>query len=405
MSNLCLICRGTKLLCGKAYCPILVKSILKFKIKNITLKREVYGSSPPSVFVGRIGYPEVYIGPAAPSFLGNTEIYDKPEGWINKPLEEILDYRFSLIFGRTKVKVKDISNRTVEIIQEISMAERPVGIEMVLKNSPIPRIRFDEHTPPQGPTAPLSKISVTENIRVDKKIEKAYYDTDLKARNAIIELYRNKVDVSKIQKILSVGGLGLIKNRRLVPTRWAITAVDSTISENLIKEIKEFPTIEKYQVFIREYMKNLFIVILIPRSWSYEWMEGWFPNTTWNRSKEIDIEGDYEDFKGRTTYPSIGGCYYAARLATAEYLYRIKRQATAILIREIYPGFDLPIGVWFVRENLRETFKQKPLEFDNIKEVIEYVSKKTKIDFNEWIKRSYLLRKVISERKIKEWLK
>jgi len=405
MSNPCLICRGTKFLCGKAYCPIIVKSIVRFKIKNISLKKEIYGSSPPSVFVGRIGYPKVYIGPAAPSFLGDTEIYDKPEGWINKPLEEILDYRFSLILGKTKVKVKDISNKTVEILQEISIAEKPINIEMVLKKNPIPRIKFDEYVPPQGPTAPLVKINITENIRVDKKIEKAYYDTDLKARDAIIELYRNKVDVSRIQKVLSVGGLGLIKNRRLVPTRWAITAVDSIISEELIKEIKEFPIIEKYQVFVREYMKNLFIVILIPRAWSYEWMEGWFPNTTWNRSKEISIEGDYEEFKGRTTYPSIGGCYYAARLATTEYLYKIKKQATAILIREIYPGFDLPIGVWFVRENLREAFKQKPLEFDNIKEVIEYVSKKTKIDFNEWIKKSYLLRKIISERKIKEWLK
>jgi len=103
MSNLCLICRGTKLLCGKAYCPIIVKSIVRFKIKNISLKKEIYGSSPPSVFVGRIGYPKVYIGPAAPSFLGDTEIYDKPEGWINKPLEEILDYMFSLILGKIKV--------------------------------------------------------------------------------------------------------------------------------------------------------------------------------------------------------------------------------------------------------------------------------------------------------------
>jgi len=405
MSNLCLICRGTKLLCGKAYCPIIVKSIVKFKIKDISLKKEIYGSSPPSVFVGRIGYPKVYIGPAAPSFLGDTEIYDKPEEWIGKSLEEILNYRFSLILGKTKVKVKDISDKNVEMLQEIAMAEKSVNIEMILKNTPKPKIRFDEYTPPQGPTAPLVKINITENVRIDKKIEKVYYDTDLKAKNAIIELYKNRVDISKIQKILSVGGLGLIKNRKLVPTRWVITTVDSTISEELIKEIKEFPIIEKYQVFVREYMKNLFIVILIPGAWSYEWMEGWFPNTTWNRSKEVSIEGDYEEFKGRTTYPNIGGCYYAARLATAEYLYKIKRQATAILIREIYPGLDLPIGVWFVRENLRETFKQKPLEFDNIKEVIDYVSKKTKIDFNDWIKKSYLLKKVIFEKKIKEWLK
>ena len=404
MENICLLCRGSKLLCGKAYCPILVKSMINANIRIIPRDKEIFGTSPPSIFVGRIGYPKVYVGPGAPPYIGDTQIYDRPELWIGRPLEEILNYRFFMILGRTAVKVTDINNRIVNILQELAMAERPADIEMILKRSPIPRVRFDEYSPPRGPVAPLVKVLPSGNIKVNHKIERVYYDTDLKAKEAVVILYKEGVSVSQIQKVLSVGSMGIGKKRRLVPTRWSITAVDSIISENLLKEVRSFPIIDDYRVFVRKYMKNLFIAILAPRAWSYEWMEGWFPNTTWNAyGQKPSIEGDYEGFKGRTTYPDIGGCYYASRLATAEYLYRIRRQAMAILIREIYPGFILPIGVWFVRENIRAMFNQKPKVFHDIRDVIDYLSKLTQIDFNVWLNKSVLLRRLIKEERIIRW--
>ena len=51
---------------------------------------------------------------------------------------------------------------------------------------------------------------------------------------------------------------------------------------------------------------------------------------------------------GRRDYPAIGGCYYASRLAVLEALRSIRRLAAVITWREIYEGFDLPVGVWDV---------------------------------------------------------
>ncbi|RLF20658.1 MAG: hypothetical protein DRZ82_01395 [Thermoprotei archaeon] len=402
--SLCLLCRGSKLLCGMAYCPIIVRHIAKLRVRNIPDKNIIYGSSPPSLFIGRIGYPIVHIGPGAPPYTGDTSIYDHPESWINKPLEEILDYRFSIITGRTAVKIKDIDNKLVLILQELAMAERPVDIEMVLKKRPIPRVILDEYVPPQGPSAPLMRVSLGGNVKVNRKMEQVYYDTDLRTYDAVMTLYRSGVSVSQIQKLLSVGGIGTLRRRRLVPTRWSITAIDSMISEGLLKEVRRFPLLNEYLVFVRKYMKNLFVAILAPRPWSYEWMECWFPQSTWNPtgSKPI-IEGDYEGFKGRTEYPDIGGCYYASRLATLEYLMRIRRQATAILLREIYPGFNLPIGVWFVRENIRELFKRRPMVFHDIREVFMFLKKITRVDFNVWVEKSVLLRRLMREDRILKW--
>jgi hypothetical protein len=123
-------------------------------------------------------------------------------------------------------------------------------------------------------------------------------------------------------------------------------------------------------------------------------MEAWFPGSTWNRfGGDVEVEGDYEGLKGRSEYPDIGGCYYAARLASTEALLRMKRQATVILWREIYEGFNIPIGVWFVRENLRAMFNDKPKSFTSINEVLNYlrVNKITRVPLDVWVRKSKLM--------------
>ena len=79
--------------------------------------------------------------------------------------------------------------------------------------------------------APIRDLRVS-NTRYNDKIEKAYYDTDLRATNAVVELYNRGVLVTKIQKAFSVGAFG-VEKKRLVPTRWSITAVDDIISKVL----------------------------------------------------------------------------------------------------------------------------------------------------------------------------
>src|SRR3712207_9590693 len=57
------------------------------------------GSSPPSIFVGRYGYPKVRIGPMIPPLHGDTTILDRTELWTGKSIEEIANYRLSLVLG------------------------------------------------------------------------------------------------------------------------------------------------------------------------------------------------------------------------------------------------------------------------------------------------------------------
>jgi hypothetical protein len=185
----------------------------------------------------------------------------------------------------------------------------------------------------------------------------------LKAARAVSTLYEKGVLISKIQRAFSVGAFGLNDNRRLVPTRWSITAVDSIISKDQMEQIKLFPEINEYRVYESQYLDNRFEVLMIPGAWSYEAMEAWYPGTIWNPSgRHAVMFSDWEGYEGRNKYATIGGCYYAARLAVGELLTRERRQAGVVVLREAHPGYIMPVGVWQVRETVRHAVKQKRLK-------------------------------------------
>ena len=138
-------------------------------------------------------------------------------------------------------------------------------------------------------------------------MEKAFYDTDLKAVEAVRNLYKEGVLISKIQKAFSVGAFGIERNRRLVPTRWSITAVDDTLGKQLLKVTKTYPTIDEWRVYDWDQLDNRWSVLLMPTSWRYELIEAWYPNTTWNPlGKQIEIISSHEHFNGRKEYAEMG---------------------------------------------------------------------------------------------------
>jgi hypothetical protein len=58
---------------------------------KLSLKTLV-GATPPSVFVGRFGYPKVKVGPMVSPLHGNTKILDMPEMWTGKTIGDIINF-------------------------------------------------------------------------------------------------------------------------------------------------------------------------------------------------------------------------------------------------------------------------------------------------------------------------
>jgi hypothetical protein len=401
----CVLCKGSRMLCGKSSCPILVKYYSVLKSKPLLDVLNMDGTSPPGVFVGRMGYPYVSIGPLIPPIHGDTEVLDTPELWYGKGINDIVDFRSKLVRGKFRANVLNVNSggKIVDLTRELALSSNPTEVEAEFTKKPAGRLLLNDDVPPYGPSAPLRKLDV-RNLKIDQRIERVYYDSDLNARGAVTSLYNNNVLISRIQKAFSVGAFGIGKHRRLVPTRWSITAVDSILSLELMKKIKLLNTIDEYRVYESVQLDNRWEVVMMPVNWCYELVEAWYPNTVWNpNSSRIVIFSDHEKFEGRTTYAQIGGCYYAARLAVGELLLKEKRQAGVVILREAHPGYIMPVGVWNVRENVRAALKNPPKKFDTMQKVLNYVSTKLDIPIKQWLHHSVVLRDELYQRRISDY--
>ncbi|UCE80993.1 MAG: hypothetical protein JSV94_00715 [Methanobacteriota archaeon] len=404
-SSRCVYCKGSKMLCGKSRCSVLTRYFSAAKATRQLDGISLEGNSPPSVFVGRMGYPKVAVGPMIPPYHGDTSLLDTPERWVGLSIDDIIGFRSSLVRGMHWVDVQDVdsSNRLISRTREIAMAQNPPEIEAEFRRKPIGRLTVDDDVQPFGPSAPLERFDVA-NCRLDQRLEKAASDSDLLARDAVISLYNDGAMVSQIQKAFSVGAFGLGKRRRFVPTRWSITAVDSQLGMHLLEGTKTFPLINEYRVYETHSLDNRWAVLMTPSSWRYELIEAWYPNTVWNpHNDRIAIMSDHEFFDGRKTYASIGGCYYAARLAVNELLSRERRQAGVCIMREAHPGYILPVGVWNVRENVRKALTNPPHRFPTLRSAMTHVSDIMDIPISRWIKSSAVLKDALYQRRVEDF--
>lgn len=351
---------------------------------NLFSSNYIEGSSPPSVFVGSYGYPKVLVGPMVPPVHGDTLVLDSPESWIGKSLEEIVNYRLSLVRGVQAMSVKAPQGKYIENLQELAMSSKSTDSELEFVKSARPTQFIDGENAPFGPMGEIKNAKFSGSSS-DKNIERIFYDKDLLAQDAVLELYNRGIEISRIQKCLSVGMLG--KNRKLVPTRWSITATDDIVSKSLIEEIKNFEIIDYCQVFSYEHLGNLYSVIMFPSRWMFEMQEAWY-----DQEGNIGVGSDFEDIKGLTHYPETTGAHFSSRLAVAEYLLLKKIQAGVMVLREIRPEYAIPVGVWQVREGIRMALKQKPVIRSNFEEGLELACKGLSVDKKEWLARSKLQR-------------
>ncbi len=405
-SGRCIICKGAHALCGKDRCPLMIKFYSQSKSMRVMDATDIEGSSPPAVFVGRYGYPKVDIGPLIPPEFGDTSVMDKPEMWKGKSIEEITDFRFRLIRGKYRIDATDFRSggKIVDQIQEIALTEKPVDMEARFSSKPKGRIILDDEIQPFGPSARIEYMK-SGSGRMHRYLERSFYDTDMKATDAVVNAYRNGTLISEIQKAFSVGTMGVDKNRRFVPTRWSITAVDDIIGKDLLKTTKYNPTIDEFRVYELHALDNRWCILLLPCTWRFELIEAWYPNTTWNPSgRQIEMISDHEFFGGRSEYAHIGGCYYASRMAINELLTKERKTAGAVIFREAHPGYVMPVGVWNVRERVRESLTTKPFTFDTLEGALKHIDNVMDIPRKVWLHHSEILKDFMIQRRIDDYI-
>jgi len=377
-------------ICGEHNCKKHTFLIGTFKGKEFS------GSSPPEIFVGRYNYPNVNIGILSPTTFGDNKLMTSPEEWNknNLTINQITNLRNQLIYGRTKKHIKKTS-RFLETMQEVAMTHKSISASFKLKRTITKNYEKESRAPLISNAAQVDKVRLDENPHIKKKVDYIVSDTDVKSQLAMVELGKSRIGSEQIIKLLSAGLLGLGKNRKLVPTRWSITAVDDTLSKEKLKSLRYAPEISEITVFHGEYLGNHYEFLLLPGTWSFEVIEiSLVSKESWQ---------DYEGFFPRKKYAdSVTGAYYANRLAVTEYLEKIKRQASVLVLREIRPEYTTPLGVGILREASRSSFKLGKT-FNTLDEAFQDIQSRLRQPITNYIEKSWLLKEYGKQSRLNQW--
>ncbi len=169
---------------------------------------EINGSSPPGAFVGHVGYPRVYVGPLIPPTKGDTHVLDTPELWLGKDIQTIIDFRFSLIRGKSLLDIHDAvdPNSYLLDLHDLALSSASVDVDAKFRKKPRMAVSLSDETQPFGPSALIEKLQVSPSTS-ERRLEAVYYDADELAVDGMFELYRDGVEVSRIQRTLILGML------------------------------------------------------------------------------------------------------------------------------------------------------------------------------------------------------
>jgi hypothetical protein len=359
----------------------------------------LFGSTAPEIFVGRSNYPEVSTGLLSPmDHEADATRFATSGEWYQQGLaiDDVLQRRTGLLNSTrsAQVNVEDVWDGFVGVQREVAIADQPVDVEVGLDSSPELDLSLDDITTPTGPRARATDATLAENPSVPRPVEKTLEDDDWAAEGAMTYLYRRGFDVYDINTILSAGALGQGRNRRLVPTRWSITAVDDTVGQYLRGSLRNASSVDEVQVYYNEYIGNQYWVILAPGNWEFELVELKAPGSIWNPNPDGNyyLAADYETYEGRTGYvDETAGAYHASRLAVLEHLEDIDRQATCLVLRHASDAYWAPVGVWQIREGVRHAFESDPATAETFHDAVQTLAPRLPVSLSTLRRKSNLV--------------
>lgn len=328
---------------------------------------------------------------------------------VKKSYNEILPLKAKSILGSTqKNYIKKPKARIVEELRDIYKSKTAIEMQSSFdKEITFNKILSSKVAGVMGSQNELTKLEAQENTRTSNKIEK-FTANDIKAREAIISLYEKGVSEHQIINLLALGSFGIEINRKLVPTKWAISAYDQTIDNYLHKKIQKYSLINQYEIYQDRDKGNDFIIILLPDTFSAEIVETWdisgFDQSEatgkWKTDKKMIIEQDYVGNNNKLGYtePNCSGGYWATKSPINRFLDQRKKQASYISIRFI-DNYEIPLGVVFVRECARKALKNCIFKSSSQKEVEDFLKQYSPRHYYHF-KTSKLLKEQQTQKKI-----
>lgn len=316
--------------------------------------------SPPGLFLSTARYPILLAGVLASTQPSEyLSIYDHSEAWRGLEREAILSMRRNLYRLVLPVDARQMQpSKTVELLQIMALSVSPVALEAETPSLPPRTLQSVGGMLPCGPSVTVSKLSIVSEPEISKVAE-IISQKDIPSSEAINKLFEYDYSLDQVARLISVGLLGRLQSRRLVPLRGAYKAAIDSFVNGVIMDLMDRPKSTPSRIHLSTFYGDTITILVLPGE---------------PRVDYLRMEKDERGFRVGTSYeaPRIGSSdsktsVYAdhARFSAYEHLSKKNEASHVTIFHHSRNRRNDLLGPWLVRAGVREALQSNSIEFDS----------------------------------------
>ncbi|OLS28504.1 MAG: hypothetical protein ThorAB25_18430 [Candidatus Thorarchaeota archaeon AB_25] len=348
--------------------------------------RHVTAFSPPGIAVEAAKYPVLMAG-----VLASTEpseylsIFDHPESWMGLDKEAIMSMRRRLYRFTVPIDARAMEpSNFVEALQTIALSVSPVAIEVETANLP-PRDLYPLRGQlPASSTVEISSLEIMSEPEISR-VAKRITELDIPASEAAWKLLDYDYSLDQVARLMSVGLLGRLDSRRLVPTRGAYKAVIDAYISRCFMELTDKSVSSSYRIGISEIHGENFTVFAQPGKPRVDYFK--IERTQRGFNRDVSLEG----VKNVTIDSKTSIFADHARFSAYADLVKQKESAQVSIFHYARNNNNSVLGPWLVRAGVCAAFESDQVNLDTKENALTVLDSLLSPDISVWTKEESIL--------------
>ncbi|MFW9833203.1 MAG: hypothetical protein ACFFEK_04355 [Candidatus Thorarchaeota archaeon] len=358
----------------------------QMQLGQVAPSRQFTAFSPPGISVEAAKYPILKAG-----ILASTEpseylsIFDHPESWMGLDREAIKSMRRQLYRFTVSINARTMEpSRFVEALQTIALSVSPVAIEIETASLPPRGLYQLGGQLPASSTVEINSLDIVSDPEISR-VAKRVTELDIPASEAVWKLLDYDYSLDQVARMMSVGLLGRLDNRRFVPTRGAYKAIiDAYISRALI-ELTDKSSSSIFRIGRAETHGENFTVLVQPGDSRVDYFR--IERTQQGFQRDVSLEG----VKNITMDTKTSVFADHARFSVYEDLNKRGESSHVTIFHYARNNRNNVLGPWIVRAGVKTALESEQLILDTKENALLVLDSLLTPSISVWTKEESLL--------------
>jgi hypothetical protein len=358
----------------------------RLQIESTARKRGMTVYSPPGLFIEAAKYPILSAGILATSEASEwLSIYDYPDSWRGLERDAILNMRRKLLrFVLPVDSVLKKPRRVVEVLQTLALSASPVTLNVQVGEISRPELLSVGGLLSCGPIINASNIEILSEPEISK-VAKRVAEMDIPATEAIWNLLNFDYSLDQIARLISVGLLGSVGHRRMMPLRSAYkTTIDSIISRCII-ELADCSRENESKIYMTTLFGDSFTVLSVPGEPRVDYLR------IEKRQDGLTCTSSLDDLRCPSVDSKTSVHADNARFSTYHAMAAERQGSHNIIFHFSRSARNNSLGPWITRAGVKEALLSTPVVMEDKGNALAVLDSVLRPELGRWASKNPLL--------------